>query len=184
MKMYSLMVCLIPLLSGCAGSDLAALNKNISDGAESITQTLRGSGGDTDGGMPWMSPAQPAARQSVERKYTLTTDVDTAAARLRRHYEFMTTEELEHIRSSGNQGRWTASAMDEEHPVWEATPGSFYLMGNDWNDSDHLELTLEKNGAASQMYITYASSIPSHLKGKDYENLMTTVRKVAQGEMQ
>lgn len=184
MKMYPLMVCLIPLLSGCAGSDLAALNKKISDGAESLTQTLRGTGGGADGSMPVMQAAQPPSRQSVERKYALSTDVDTAAARLRRHYEFMTTEELEHIRNSSSQGKWTASAMDGEHPVWEATPGSFYRMGNDWNDKDHMDVVVEKNGAASQLYITYRSPYASHLSGNDYEKLMTTVRRVAQGEIQ
>jgi hypothetical protein len=185
MKICPLMVCLLPLLGGCAGSDLVALNRNISDGAESITQTLRRSGADTGDGMPWLSPAQPAARQSVARKYALTTDVDTAAARLRRHYDFVTTEELNNLRNSSNdQGTWAASAVEDQHPVWEATPGSFYRMGSDWGGRDHLELTLEKNGAGSQMYITYASPKPSHLSGSDYEKMMGIFRKVAQGEMQ
>lgn len=185
MKMYPLMVCLIPLLGGCAGSDLAALNKKISDGAESLTQTLRGTGGGADGGMPVMQAAQPPSRQSVERKYALSTDVDTAAARLRRHYDFVTTEELNNLRNSSNdQGAWTASAVEDQHPVWEATPGSFYRMGSDWGGRDHLELTVEKNGAASQMYITYSSPNPSHLRGSDYEKMMGIFRKVAQGEQQ
>lgn len=49
-----------------------------------------------------MQVAQPPARKSLDRTYALTTDVDTAAARLRRHCDFVTTEALNKLRNSCN----------------------------------------------------------------------------------
>ncbi|MEX0634903.1 hypothetical protein M8494_36150 [Serratia ureilytica] len=47
-------------------------------------------------------------------------DVDTAAARLKSHYQFISSEELESLRQRDQHGNWSASSIDEARPVWSA----------------------------------------------------------------
>lgn len=179
-----LIVCLTAtLISGCSMEEIASVNKQISDGAESLTNTLRGnSGSSSDGGMPFMVQAQPKAKKSTSKNYDIPVDVDTAAARLRRYYKFMTTEELNSVKNrEDSSGKWIAGAMEGEHPVWSATPGSYYKMGSDWSDEDHLELEVEKNGSGSRLYITYSSPEPKHLTGDFLAPLYIRVKNVAEG---
>ena len=75
--------------------------------------------------------------QSVDKTFSVPVDVDTAAARLKRHYKFISTQELEALRQAANDGDWKAAAEDDAHPVWDAMPGSYYKMGSDWNERDH-----------------------------------------------
>ncbi|MGR7482818.1 hypothetical protein [Klebsiella aerogenes] len=57
----------------------------------------------------------------------------------------MTTEELNSIKTREDKSsEWVAGAIEDEHTVWSATAGSYYKMGNDWGDEDHLELEVEK----------------------------------------
>lgn len=70
------------LLSGCATTDWAAINKQVSDIAANLTKTLGGNSSGESGGMPLMSPAGQQALQSVDKTFSVPVDVDTAAARL------------------------------------------------------------------------------------------------------
>lgn len=183
-KQKTMLICLAgTLISGCSMEEITSINKQISDGAQSLTNTLRGGNDSADsGGMPFMAAAQPKEKKTASKNYGIPVDVDTAAARLRRYYKFMTTEELNNIRNSQNSSRrWVASAMEEEHPVWAATPGSYYKMGNDWADNEHLELELEKNGSGSRLYITYSSPNPNHLTENYLTPLYEKVKGVAEG---
>lgn len=179
-----LIVCLTATLaSGCTMDELASVNKQISDGAESLTNTLRGSSdSSSEGRMPTLYTKQQKSKKSTARNYNIPVDVDTAAARLRRYYKFMTTEELTSMRNSDNTDRKVAaSAIEEAHPVWSASPGSYYKMGSDWGDEDHLELEVEKNGSGSRLYITYSSPDPNHLTESFLSPLYTKVKNVAEG---
>ncbi|WP_261641036.1 hypothetical protein [Erwinia mallotivora] len=170
----------VALLTGCTSSDWAAVNRQVSDTAGSLTKTLQGRG--ENGGLPLMSLAQQPERQSVDNTFSLPVDVDTAAARLKRHYQFTTPEDTASLRSQGRDGAWKASAVDDTHPVWDSTPGSHYKMGSDWNGSDHLDIELEKNGAGTQAYVVYRSSSPARLAGSGVQRLMSDIRAVAAGE--
>lgn len=132
------------LLSGCATTDWAAINKQVSDTAANLTKTLGGNDSGESGGMPLMSPAGQQAMQSVDKTFSVPVDVDTAAARLKRHYKFISTQELEALRQAANDGDWKAAAEDDAHPVWDAMPGSYYKMGSDWNGRDHRYRNREK----------------------------------------
>lgn len=177
------------LLTGCAGTDLAAINKNISDTAFSVSKTLRGSdsAGSTPGvasnGMPILSPAAQPSTANADREFHVPVDVDTAAARLKRYYKFISTEELERIRTRDRNSEWSASAIAERNPVWEASPGSYYKMGNDRGKHDHLDIEIEKNGAGSRVYVTYKSPYPEHLSGSSFDNLITRIQQVAAGKV-
>ena len=87
---------LLLLLSGCSTTDWAAINKQVSDTAANLTKTLGGNSSGESGGMPLMSPARQQAMQSVDKTFSVPVDVDTAAARLKRHYKFISTQELRH----------------------------------------------------------------------------------------
>lgn len=173
------------LVSGCSMEEIASVNKQISDGAESLTNTLRGnSDSSSNGGMPVLAPKQQKTKKNTSKNYEVSVDVDTAAARLRRYYKFMTTEELTSMRNSDNTDRKVAaSAIEEAHPVWSASPGSYYKMGSDWGDEDHLELEVEKNGSGSHLYITYSSPDPNHLTENFLSPLYIKVKNVAEGSV-
>ncbi len=71
--------------------------------------------------------------------------LDTAAARLKRYYEFISFDEIEAIRKK-HQWEWAASAILEQNPVWEVMPGSYYKMGQNWDDYDHLTIEVKEWG--------------------------------------
>ncbi|EIX9082226.1 hypothetical protein MLE32_000513 [Klebsiella aerogenes] len=169
------------LLSGCSMSDVTAWNQKISDAAHSIAS---GSGTSSDsGGMPWMTKAGAnGPRQDVQHTYTLPVDVDTAAARLKSHYQFISTGELESLRQRDQYGDWSAGAIDEARPEWAAQRGSYYKMGQEWKGNDRLVLEVEKSGAGSRLKATYSSPDSSHLTEAYLRRLMTQLQQVAKGQ--
>ena len=175
MKKTSLILTLF-MLSGCAGTDWSAINQKISDTAESLTQTFK------NGGMPLLTPASNGPMESTNKTYSIPVDVDTAAARLKRHYQFISAQELASLRSSANDGAWKAETIDGTHPVWDSQPGSYYKMGSDWNENDHLDIEVEKNGSGSKLFITYRSASSQRLAGKGVQTLMSDIRAVASGQ--
>ena len=94
--------------------------------------------------------------QSVDKTFSVPVDVDTAAARLKRHYKFISTQELEALRQAANDGDWKAAAEDDAHPVWDAMPGSYYKMGSDWNERDHRISKSRKTGPAAGSMLSIA----------------------------
>lgn len=173
------------LLSGCAGTDFASMNKNISDTAFSISKTLRGNSSDSmdsGNGMPVLTKASGSSGKSASKQFSVPVDIDTAAARLKRHYGYVSAEEIERVWSKDRNSRWSAAAIEDAHPVWEAVPGSSYRMGSDVGDNDHMEIELEKNGTGTRVYVTYKSPVASHLTGSAFNNVMTQVRQVASGQ--
>lgn len=174
--------CTALILSGCAGSDLAAWNQKISDAAHALAG---GSANSTnDNGMPWMTKAgDTGPRQNVLHVYTLPVDVDTAAARLKSHYQFISADELESLRKRDQYGDWSAGSVDEAHSVWSAVKGSYYKMGQEWKGSDRLVLEVEKSGAGSRLKVTYSSPDSSHLTDAYLGRLMKQLQQVANGQV-
>ncbi|EFT7152232.1 hypothetical protein HVD32_004515 [Salmonella enterica] len=170
------------LTTACSMEEFSAANKKVSDGASNIMNTLRGSSGSSDSGMPHLSPSQPSKKESSSNKYDLPVDVDTAAARLKRHYQFISNEEVDSIKKKNTNGAWVASAITGNGQEWEAMPGSYYKMGSDWGDQDdHLTIEVEKNGAGSRLYITYSSSSQKRLASDSLQQLMKNIKDVAEG---
>ena len=85
-----LLVCVSCLaLSACSVDEIAAVNKQISDGAFALTGALRGNNSSTaDNGMPLLSQKAPTKREKRENVTEIPVDVDTAAGRLKRYYKF------------------------------------------------------------------------------------------------
>ncbi|WP_227853114.1 hypothetical protein [Klebsiella pneumoniae] len=108
--------------------------------------------------------------------------MDTAAARLKRHYQFVSNDEVDSIRKKNTNGAWVASAITGNGQEWEAMPRSYYKMGSDWGDQDdHLTIEVEKNGTGSRIYITYSSSSPKKLASDSLQQLMQNIKGVAEG---
>ncbi|WP_232043302.1 hypothetical protein [Serratia marcescens] len=167
------------LLSGCTTSEMAEWNQKISDAAHSIAS----GSGTSSGGMPWMTKAGATGpRKDVQHTYTLPVDVDTAAARLKSHYQFITTDELESLRQRDQYGDWSAGSIDEARPEWAAQKGSYYKMGQEWKDNDRLMLEVEKSGAGSRLKVTYSSPDSTHLTDAYLRRLMTQLQQVAKGQ--
>ena len=168
------------LLSGCAGTDLVAWNQTISDAAHSLSRSRDTGTAD----MPWMTKAgNPGPRQDRRHTYSLDVDVDTAAARLKRYYQFISSDELESLRQRDHYGSWSAGAIDEARPVWSAVKGSYYKMGQEWKGNDRLELEVEKSGTGSRLNVTYSSPDASHLTDAWLGRLMTQLQQVAKGQL-
>lgn len=180
-----LIICMVSTLTtACSMEDISAANKKVSDGASGIMNTLRGSSGSTDNGMPRLSPSQSSKKESSSNKYDLPVDVDTAAARLKRYYQFISNEEVDSIKKKNANGAWVASAITGNGQEWEAMPGSYYKMGSDWgNQDDHLTIEAEKNGAGSRLYIIYRSSSKKILASDSLQQLMQNIKAVAEGEV-
>ncbi|MDL4914894.1 MAG: hypothetical protein QRY16_14200 [Enterobacterales bacterium endosymbiont of Blomia tropicalis] len=175
-------LCATLLLAGCAGAGLGEWNQKISDAAHSLAG--RSGSGSGDGGMPWMTRAgNTGPRQDVRHTYTLPVDVDTAAARLKSHYQFISSDELESLRWRDQHGDWSASAIDEARPVWSANKGSYYRMGQEWKGNDRLELEVVKSGAGSRLKVTYSSPEAPHLTDTYLGRLMTQLQQVAKGQI-
>lgn len=62
------------LATACSMEEFSAANKKVSDSASNIMNTLRGSSGSTDNGMPHLSPSQPSkkSRHLINMIYPLT----------------------------------------------------------------------------------------------------------------
>lgn len=184
-----LLVCVSCLvLSACSVDEIAAVNKQISDGAFALTGALRGNNSSTtDNGMPLLSQKAPTKREKRENVTEIPVDVDTAAGRLKRYYKFYSNEEVDAIRNNGTtDGKWQASAIKDNGHIWDAMPGSYYKMGSDWDGGqfdDHLTIEVEKNGKGSRLYITYASPAPGHLKESTLAPLFKRVKDVAEGRV-
>lgn len=175
-------LCTALLLTGCTGTKLGEWNQKISDAAHSLASG--GSGGSSEGGMPWMTRAGISGpRQDVHHTYTLPVDVDIAAARLKSHYQFISSEELESLRKRDQHGDWSASSIDEARPVWSANRGSYYKMGQEWKGNDRLDLEVVKSGAGSRLKVTYSSPDASHLTDAYLDRLMTQLQQVAKGQL-
>ena len=100
-----LLVCVSCLvLSACSVDEIAAVNKQISDGAFALTGALRGNNSSTaDNGMPLLSQKAPTKREKRENVTEIPVDVDTAAGRLKRYYKFYSNEEVDAIRNNGSR---------------------------------------------------------------------------------
>lgn len=58
-----LVICIsLGLMTGCSMEEISAANKQLSDGASNIMNTLRGNSGSTDNGMPHLAPSQPSKK--------------------------------------------------------------------------------------------------------------------------
>ena len=178
-----LLVCVSCLaLTACSVDEIASVNKQISDGAFALTGALRGNSSSTDSNaMPFLAQAQKPATKSSTREYSVPVDIDTAAARLKRYYQFVSNDEVDAIRKKDRNGSWVAGAITDANQEWEAMPGSYYKMGNDWNEYDHLTIELEKNGAGSKLYITYKSPSDKRLNSEELKKLMLNIKGVAEG---
>ncbi|MDF7679943.1 hypothetical protein PT300_04665 [Enterobacteriaceae bacterium ESL0689] len=178
-----LIVCTASMLvSACSMEEISSANRKVSDGASNIMNTLRGNSSSNDNGMPYLSLPKTSKKESSSNKYDLPVDVDTAAARLKRHYQFVSNDEVDAIRKKDTNGVWVASAMTDNGQEWESMPGSYYKMGSDWGDQDdHLTIEVEKNGVGSRLYITYSSSSQKRLASDSLQQLMKNIKDVAEG---
>ncbi|PHM29085.1 hypothetical protein [Xenorhabdus innexi] len=166
------------LLSGCAGTEFAELNKKISDFGLSVTK-----GPATEDGMPRLTAEVGKKRDTRQHEITVPVDVDTAAARVRHFYEFVSKDEIDSLKNSGSkQDEWTVSAINAAGYTWEASPGSYYSMGKNWNDNDHLNIKFQKKGKGTLMFITYGSANPAHLTDNYLKRLFKQINDVAVGK--
>ena len=169
-------------ITACSMEELSSVNKKISDFGVSIAGKQSSQ---SESGMRWLAPNIDTAQNSTSKDLSVPVDVDTAAARLRRYYKFITTDELNSIKNSeSTSAGFTAAAIEQQRPEWSASAGSYYKMGLDWGDSkDHITLEVEKNGVGSRIYIQFFSSNPQHLTDAYLGNLFVQIKDVAEGKV-
>lgn len=178
-----LIVCIVSMFTtACSMDELSSVNKRISDFGTSIVGK---SSSQNETGMPKLAPEVDAGQESTSKDLSIPVDVDTAAARLRRYYKFMTTDELNSIKNrESTSARLTAAAIEEQRPEWSASAGSYYKMGRNWGEGkDHITLDVERNGVGSRVYIQFFSSNPQHLTEAYLGNLFAQVKGVAEGKV-
>lgn len=98
--------------------------------------------------------------QSASQTITVPVDVDTAFARVKRAFQFVSADDLGVIRSGSRDGSWKAAAIAEGAYAWDAQPGAYYWMGRDYGAPQYHEsilVELEKNGAGTRMTVMFQS---------------------------
>ena len=181
MRSFSLAVILPVFLTACSMSEIAETNKKISDGASGLMSSLRGE--DSGNSSQVMTPRLSEKKESTSKSFKIPVDIDTAAARIKRKYKFLSNDELRSIRERNNDGAWVAGAITDSHHEWDSMPGSYYKMGSDWGDyDDHLTIELEKNGSGSRLLITYSSSSQKRLASTGLQDLMKKIKGSAEGQ--
>lgn len=181
MRSFSLAVILPVFLTACSMSEIAETNKKISDGASGLMSSLRGE--DSGNSSQVMTPRLSEKKESTSKSFKIPVDIDTAAARIKRKYKFLSNDELRSIRERNNDGAWVAGAITDSHHEWDSMPGSYYKMGSDWGDyDDHLTIELEKNGSGSRLLITYSSSSQKRLASTGLQDLMKNIKGSAEGQ--
>ena len=130
---------------------------------------------------PQQKVSKPEFRNDVVKTYTLPVSIDTAAMRLKHHYNFTSDADVAAARNNGqgNAG-WSASAISEG-ASWSAQPGSYYRMSRNWAGSDRLTLEISSSGKGSTIVATYRSSNPDHLKPEWTSRLWKQIPEVASG---
>ncbi|MDY0250859.1 hypothetical protein FXF61_00385 [Pseudomonas sp. C27(2019)] len=168
-----LTVCSAALLGGCSTQELSEMNQTVSDVSSDLTSFLTGG---------------RIVREDRKYDVLVPVDVDTAAARLRRYYNFEDVDaKIVALKNSGRDSdSWKATALAGQEAVWEAAPGSFYKMGKNYGDlnpPNRIVIELEKNGAGSMVYVTYSSSYRPQLNEQGVSELFQTVHDVAVGKV-
>ncbi|CAI2038352.1 Uncharacterised protein [Serratia fonticola] len=175
------------LLGGCAGSDVAELNKKVSDMSYGLLSLGKKTDSNDSGGLPAMSANRIVVDKKTARELEVPVDVDTAAARVKRYYNFTSSDAVNTLRSQGLEGGVKAAAITQGGYAWDAQPGAYYKMGRDWGADEGIEdnilIELEKNGAGSRLYITFRSSEASHVTEAYTGKLFTEVKQVAEGKI-
>ncbi|MBC3211069.1 hypothetical protein [Serratia fonticola] len=175
------------LLAGCAASDIAELNKKVSDMSYDLLSVGKKTG-NNGGGLPTLSTNTPVVDKKTSREWEVPVDVDSAAARVKRYYGFSSSDEVNRLKTSNsNNDRWVAASITDGAYAWDAQPGAYYKMGKSWGADEGVEdnvlIELEKNGLGSRMYITFRSSEASHVTEAYTSKLFTEIKQVAEGKV-
>lgn len=175
------------LLGGCAGSDVATLNKKVSDISYDLLSLGKKSDANEGSGLPVLSKNSPVADKKIARELEVPVDVDTAAARVKRYYNFTSSDVINTLNNQGIDGKVKAAAITQGGYAWDAQPGSYYKMGRDWGagegTEDNILIELEKNGTGSRMYIMFRSSEASHVTEAYTGKLFAEIKQVAEGKV-
>lgn len=175
------------LLGGCAGSDVATLNKKVSDISYNLLSLGKKSDANVGSDLPVLSKNSPVVDKEIARELEVPVDVDTAAARVKRYYNFTSSDVINTLNSQGIDGKVKAAAITQGGYAWDAQPGSYYKMGRDWGagegTEDNILIELEKNGTGSRMYIMFRSSEASHVTEAYTGKLFAEIKQVAEGKV-
>jgi len=163
----SLSLLISVFLSGCSNSDIQNVQQQLSQFGLA---------------KPVDKPADketPKAWGEVNFTHLVPVDIDTAAARLKRYYNFTSDSEIVAARNGGkgNAG-WVASAM-AEGTEWDAQPGAHYRMSRNWAVKDRLILELTRSGNHTIISGIYRSQDEKHLEVNWTKNLINQVQLVA-----
>jgi hypothetical protein len=175
------------LLGGCAGSDVATLNKKVSDISYNLLSLGKKSDANVGSDLPVLSKNSPVVDKEIARELEVPVDVDTAAARVKWYYNFTSSDVINTLNSQGIDGKVKAAAITQGGYAWDAQPGSYYKMGRDWGagegTEDNILIELEKNGTGSRMYIMFRSSEASHVTEAYTGKLFAEIKQVAEGKV-
>ncbi|CAI1529011.1 Uncharacterised protein [Serratia fonticola] len=163
------------------------MNKKVSDMSYSLLSLGKKTDSNENSGLPTLSKNSPIVDKQTIRELAVPVDVDTAAARVKRYYNFTSSDAVNTLKGQGLEGSMKAAAITQGGYAWDAQPGAYYKMGRDWGADEGIEdnilIELEKNGAGSRMYITFRSSEASHVTEAYTGKLFAEVKQVAEGKI-
>lgn len=91
-----------------------------------------------------------------ERSIVVNANVDTAAARLKRKYNFKSEQEVSQLNNGSGGGAYQEAMARNGKYVWSAQQGSSYKMGRDMSRDVSMQLEVVKDGAnRSKVYAKF-----------------------------
>lgn len=149
-----LVVCIVSMfITACSMDELSSVNKKISDFGSSIAGNQSSQ---NESGMPKLAPKVEASQDSTSKDLSIPVDVDTAAARLRRYYKFMTTDELNSIKiEKVLRPVWLLLRLRNKGLNGRHRQEVIIKWGETGEGKDHITLEVETNGVGSRVYIQF-----------------------------
>lgn len=101
------------LLGGCAGSNITELNKKVSDISYGLLSLGKKTDANEGSGFPSLSKNSPVVDKKTARELEVPVDVDTAAARVKRYYNFTSSDVVNTLKGQGLEGGMKAAAITQ-----------------------------------------------------------------------
>ncbi len=119
-----------------------------------------------------------ANKERAMRTVYVNTDVDTAAARLKRKYNFLSSDQVSQLDNGSTLGAYRSAAARSGKYAWSAQQGSYYKMGKDMSKDISLDVVATKEGAnKTRLDVTFWYK-PGSL---DVEKSFVQIKNTAEG---
>ena len=168
------------LLAGCSTAEMAEVNKKISDFSAGLVSV--GNGEDDSNGTRIYGSGNVYLTEKKTIEYSIPVNIDTAAVRLKKHFNILATDEVEQIKKKNSL---SAQAISENGNEWYAQPGIHYKLGKGGfgtGGHNRLQIELTRENGRTLMALTYRSPSKEIHTDPNVLSLFAEAKSVAEGK--